>query len=61
MHCRLCYKSPFEIEGWLERVNPTGENGIWECRPSCAAHLTPEDRVLGAIEGREENEEKGLP
>lgn len=35
MKCRICGKSALEIKGYLERVNPKGVEGIWECRPSC--------------------------
>jgi hypothetical protein len=53
MVCRLCGKDTFEIQGWLTRVNPKGEAGIWECRPACDAQLTAAERLLGAIEGEE--------
>jgi hypothetical protein len=51
--CRLCGKNATECPGFLKRVNPTGEDGIWECRPACdAAPQTNEARVLGAIEDK---------
>lgn len=51
MQCRLCGKSAQEIQVWLERVNEVGIPGIWECRPSCEARLTQDERLLGAITG----------
>lgn len=51
MHCRLCGKTAHEIKGYLHRVNEKGVTGIWECRPSCDAALSPDDRLLAAIEG----------
>jgi hypothetical protein len=44
----------FEICGFLTRVNVKGENGIWECSPSCNAELTQEQALLAAIEGPEQ-------
>ena len=49
--CRLCGKTVLEIGGYLHRVNETGVTGIWECRPSCSAQMTDDDRLLAAIEG----------
>lgn len=49
--CQKCGADLKECRGWLERVNEKGVPGIWECRPSCAERLTPEQKVLGAIEG----------
>jgi hypothetical protein len=51
MKCRLCGKNVFECGGWLERVNETGVDGIWECRPDCNTTICEDDAVLGAIEG----------
>ena len=51
--CRLCGKNALEIGGYLTRVNPTGEAGIWECRPSCEADLPPETKLLMALEGED--------
>jgi hypothetical protein len=50
MICRKCGKNQHEIKGWLERVNELGVNGIFECRPSCEANLSPDERVVGAID-----------
>lgn len=52
MKCRLCGKYFSELTCWLERVNPKGESGIWECRPMCGADLPADERVIGAIEGQ---------
>lgn len=54
--CRLCGKNALEIGGFLARVNPKGEAGIWECRPSCGADLPQETKILMAIEG----DDKGI-
>ena len=54
MRCRLCGKSALEIAGYLVRINPVGEVGVWECRPSCTAQLLPDERVLLAITGEED-------
>lgn len=54
MRCRLCGKSANEIEAILVRINPKGEKGIWECRPSCDAYLPPDERVVAAIEWPDE-------
>lgn len=51
MKCRLCNKTLKEIGGYLQRVNPKGEDGIWECRPVCDADLPQETNLLLAIEG----------
>lgn len=50
-HCRLCGKTALEIKGYLHRVNELGVTGIWECRPSCDANLSADDRLIAAIEG----------
>lgn len=47
--CRKCGKTVHEIGGYLTRVNEKGVAGIWECRPSCYAMMSPDDRVLAAI------------
>lgn len=56
MKCRLCGKGPNEIRGYLARVNEFGVPGIWECRPSCNADLSQEERVIAAIEGEEDDD-----
>jgi hypothetical protein len=48
--CRLCNKGANDIGGWLKRVNPLGEIGIWECRPSCDAVLLGINRLIDVIE-----------
>jgi len=50
MKCRLCGKGALEIQGYLKRMNETGIEGIWECRPSCDAELSADERVVAAIE-----------
>lgn len=55
--CRKCGKDALQVGGWLQRMNPTGEMGIFECRPSCdAAPMTPIERVIGAIEYHQEKD-----
>ncbi len=49
--CSKCGTSVHECGGWLERVNPKGEDPIWECRPACGARLTDEEALLGAVAG----------
>lgn len=49
--CRICGKTALEIGGYLHRVNELGVVGIWECRPSCSAKLSDDDRLIAAIEG----------
>ena len=51
--CRLCGKTVHEIGGYLHRVNAKGVAGVWECRPSCNAAMTFDDRLIAAIEGEE--------
>lgn len=58
MNCRLCNRSMYEIGGYLQRVNETGVAGIWECRPSCDAKLSPDDAILQAITGDTVDEQK---
>ncbi len=48
--CRLCGKGAREIGGYLTRVNETGVDGVWECRPSCDAQLSFEANLMMAIE-----------
>jgi hypothetical protein len=55
MKCRLCGKGANEIRGYLQRVNEKGVPSIWECRPSCDADLSAEERVIAAIEGDQES------
>jgi len=55
MRCRLCGKTAREIDGYLERVNEKGIPGVWECRPSCDAQLSPDDRIIAAIEGEDKD------
>lgn len=50
MNCRLCGKGATEIRGYLKRMNEKGVEGIWECRPSCDANLSEEERTIAAIE-----------
>lgn len=54
MKCRLCNKGLNEIGGYLQRVNPKGETGIWECRPCCEADLPQETNLLLALEQDDE-------
>lgn len=54
MKCRLCGRSATEIRGYLKRMNEKGVKGIWECRPSCDADLTSDERVIAAIEDDDE-------
>lgn len=55
MKCRLCGKDATEIRGYLARVNELGVDGVWECRPSCDADLSDEERIIAAIEGESDN------
>lgn len=50
IQCRLCGKQGHEA-GLLQRVNPVGEDGIWECRPSCSQSLPLDKALIAAIEG----------
>lgn len=47
--CRKCGKGALEIRGYLRRMNETGVDGIWECRPACGADMSPDDSVVCAI------------
>lgn len=49
MKCRLCGRHVSEIGGWLARVNEKGVEGVWECRPSCDAVMTDDEKVVDAI------------
>lgn len=53
LRCRKCGKTAHEIGGYLHRVNELGVKGVWECRPSCEAAMSPDDRLIAAIEGTE--------
>ena len=59
MKCRLCGRGPFAVKGWLQRMNKKGVEGIYECRPGCDARLTPDQAVLGAIEGSHKEPKNG--
>jgi len=50
MTCRICNRGPQECKGYLKRVNEKGQDGIWECRPSCSTELPANERVLAALE-----------
>jgi hypothetical protein len=54
MKCRKCDRTPHEIRGFLTRVNEKGVPGVWECRPSCDADLSPDEAVIAAIEHAQE-------
>jgi hypothetical protein len=58
--CRWCGKTAHEIQGWLARVNPTGQTGVWECRPACGVVMSLDERIVGALEDEasDEGEEK---
>lgn len=51
--CRKCGKSAFEIGNkYLARINPKGQEGVWECRPSCWVEYKDKDQaVISAILG----------
>lgn len=53
--CNLCGRGPFDIQGYLSRVNPPGEEAIWQCRPFCGARLTSEDAIIAAIDGENDD------
>lgn len=55
--CRLCGRGPNQIRGYLHRVNELGVTGVWECRPSCDADMSAEERIIAAIEGEETDAE----
>lgn len=48
--CRICSKNAMKDDVWLERVNPLGEAGVFECRPACGVNLSVADRIPGAID-----------
>jgi len=50
LDCRKCGKNANETGGYLKRINPLGEIGIWECYPSCDAEVSFETKVLLALE-----------
>lgn len=53
--CRLCGMEGYNMtSGFLARVNPKGEIGIWECRPMCGADLPNDHAMMLAIEHEEE-------
>lgn len=37
--CHLCNTSVADAAILLVRINPKGEDAIWECRPACGARL----------------------
>lgn len=45
MNCQKCGVAAAECKGWLERVNPKGVPGIWECRPACGETGTIIDAI----------------
>jgi hypothetical protein len=59
MKCRVCGATVFDCGGWLERVNEKGVPGVYECRPMCGADMPVEEKILGAIEGCEAEEQRG--
>jgi len=52
--CRKCKRTVHQIGGYLTRVNETGVEGIWECRPSCEADLPAETRLMLALDDDED-------
>ncbi len=52
IRCNKCGKNAMESKGYLQRVNPTGEEpAIWECRPSCdGKQLSNAAKLFRAIE-----------
>lgn len=55
--CRKCGVDTHGCGGYLARVNPRGQPGVWECRPVCGSDLPPDTRLLLAIEGDEQEPE----
>lgn len=54
-NCRLCGKHISELNGsYLTRVNPLGEIGIWECRPTCDSDLPQDTLLLMALDSDNE-------
>lgn len=60
IRCRLCNRNANEIGGWLKRLNPKGQKGVYECRSSCHAVLHPEYRIVSAIRGEEKERYENL-
>jgi hypothetical protein len=59
MKCRICGRGMVDCSGWLQRVNPTGLPGVWECRPGCdAPAMNPGDALIAAIESGLPNAER---
>ena len=50
--CKKCGKDSYQTGGWLERINIEGKPGSWECKPSCDAKLSKENRILQALLNR---------
>lgn len=59
--CRICGKGAMEIGGYLQRVNAKGNDGIWECKPSCQADLPNETKLILALEESNESKPRNLP
>lgn len=51
IQCRLCKRTPTQVQGVLHRVNEKGVIGIWECRPICGAEMSQDDAVIAAVTG----------
>lgn len=51
MKCTKCGSSIFNMpDRYLERINPKGEPGIFECCPSCVGGYSSEEKaILSAI------------
>lgn len=50
--CRKCGIRGHGARGVvLQRVNEKGVEGVWECRPICAAQMSDGDVLEAAIEG----------
>lgn len=48
-----------ECGGYLQRANPKGVAGIWECRPACGVKFSSRDEALiAAIERAESSSGK---
>lgn len=52
IQCRLCGRTPMQVQGVLHRVNEKGVTGVWECRPICGAQMDQDDAIIAAVEGR---------
>jgi hypothetical protein len=46
--CQHCGKGAEEIQGWLHPAQVVGGAGLWECRPACAAPVTPDEPLCRA-------------